>query len=155
MELDELKKAYSKLEKKYGLPSFKELNENFEIEKIERDTEILLRDVRKVMMEKVVNSLGFLEMFLNPINAPRMYLSYMKSMGAEEQGIVEKVYGMLAGLNILALEGEIDYSEKREADVIAEIFKVWISVKPEFMKLFAGMRKPNGDVVRKERSYFG
>ena len=72
MELKDLKKEYSDLAEKYKLPSFKELNENFEIEKIDKDTEILLRDVRKVMMEKIVNSLGFLEMFLNPMNAPRM-----------------------------------------------------------------------------------
>jgi len=155
MELAKLKKDYLVLAEKYKLPSFKELNENFEIEKIDKDTDILLRDVRKVMMEKIVNSLGFLEMFLNPMNAPRMYLAYMKSMGEEERKCIEKIYGLFAGLNITALEGEIDYSEKKEAETIKEIFKAWINSKPDFMKLFAGMKKPNGDVVRKERSYFG
>jgi len=155
MELKDLKKEYSDLAEKYKLPSFKELNENFEIEKIDKDTEILLRDVRKVMMEKIVNSLGFLEMFLNPMNAPRMYLAYMKNMGSEERQSIEKIYGLFAGLNVIALEGEIDYSEKKEVEIIKEIFKAWITAKPDFMKLFAAMKKPNGETIRKERSYFG
>lgn len=150
-----MKKEYGKLIKKYGLPKFSKLNENFEIEKIDKESEILLRNVRKVMMEKIVNSLGFLEMFLNPVNVPRMYLAYMKSMGVEEGKCVEIIYGKFADLNVLALEGEIIYDEKKEAEIVKKIFEVWVSVKPEFMKLFEGMKKPNNSVDKRERSYFG
>ena len=60
MELDKLKKEYSILKEKYKLPSFKEMDENFEIHKIERESNVLLKNVRKIMMEKIVSSLGFI-----------------------------------------------------------------------------------------------
>ena len=56
MELNDLRNDYSKLEVKHILPSFKELNESFEIDKIDKESDALLRVVRKVMMEKIVNS---------------------------------------------------------------------------------------------------
>jgi hypothetical protein len=155
MELKNLKESYAKLSKKYNLPLFKELNENFEIEKIDRDTEILLRNIRKVMMEKIVSSLNFLEIFLNPMNAPRMYLLFMKSMNGDDRQKLDDIYKKLAELNLLALAVEIDYNERKEAETIKEIFKVWISVKPEFLNLFNAMNKPIKSSEKRERSYFG
>ena len=49
----------------------------------------------------------------------------------------------------------MDYSEKKEAKIVNEIYGVWLKAKPEFMKLFSGMKKPNGERIKRERSYFG
>ena len=89
MDLKELKKHYEILSKKYKLPSFKELNEDFDIEKIDKESDILLKVVRKVMMEKIVNSLGFIEMLLNPMNSPRMYHAYLNSMSVEDKKAID------------------------------------------------------------------
>ncbi len=124
MELDELKKEYGRLGKKYSLPEFGEVNEAFEIEKIDRDSDSLMRVVRKVMMEKVVSSLGFVEMLLNPMNAPRMYIAYINSMSVDDKKSIEKIYSDLARVSVDALNCEIDYSEKAEAEVVKDIFMV-------------------------------
>ena len=155
MELEELKKKYEGLSGKYKLPSFKELNENFEIDKIEMDSDALLRSVRKVMMEKIINSLGFVEMLLNPMNSPRMYLSYIRSMGQEDKKCIEDIYGALAEVSVAALEAEINYSEEREASLIKEILKVWNKIKPEFNTILKNMKSPAGNNIKKDRSYFG
>jgi len=155
MELEDLKEEYVKLGKEYKLPSFKELEEGFEIAKIEKDTETILRAVRKVMMEKVVSSLGFVEMLLNPMNAPRMYLNYIKLMGGEDKKSIEKIYSSLADLSVYSLEREVDYDEKGEAELIQKIFDTWGNVRPEFRKILASMKKPNNSSMMKERSYFG
>ena len=53
LTLEELKKEYEKLKKKHNLPIFKGMNEDFEIEKLqEKETELLLREVRRIMIEK-------------------------------------------------------------------------------------------------------
>ena len=45
--LEQLKKDYEVIRKKYNLPGFKELNEDFYIEEIaESETDILLRKIR-------------------------------------------------------------------------------------------------------------
>ena len=154
MNLAELKKNYAVFEKKYKLPSFAELNENFEIEKIRKGRETLARTIRKTMMEKIINSLGFVEMLLNPINAPRIYLVYIKSMNSEDKKEIDKIYSSLSVLVIGSMKLEIDYSEKDEADMIKHIAKEWNSIKPSFRKVIKNMQNPVSSAP-KEKSYFG
>ncbi len=155
MELKDLKHNYNALAKKYALPSFKELNEDFEIEKIDKNTDALLKIIRKIMMEKIINSLSFAEFLLNPMNAPRIYAGYVRSISPDDRKHIEKIYSTLGALSILSLDLEIDYSEKKEAEMIKKIYNTWTSLKPDFRKIFEDMKRPNGVVVKKERAYFG
>ncbi len=154
MELEETKNKYNELSKKFKLPTFKELDEDFEIGKIERDSDCFLRTVRKQMMEKVVNSLGFLEMLLNPVNAPRIYMGYVKSLNSEDRQMIEKIYSILGELSITSIDSELMYSEKKEADLINKIYAAWNAIKPDFKKILENMKKPN-IISKKEKSYFG
>ena len=60
MNIAELKKRYENLTKKYKIPGFVELNKDFEIEKLDKEIDFLLRAIRKLIMEKIVNSMSFL-----------------------------------------------------------------------------------------------
>lgn len=155
MDLKQLKERYQILEKKYFLPSFQKLNEDFEIDKIERESDTFLRVVRKTMMEKIVNSLGFLEMLVNPVNAPRIYLSYVKSMTQKDKDLLNILYSNLGELSLEFLRLEIDYSEKGEADAINKISSVWNKSKDGFRVIMVDIVKPGNDVLKKEKSYFG
>ncbi len=156
-ELSDFEKDYAKLEKKYGLPSFQKINEDFEIDKIERETRYVLRLIRKVMMEKIINSITFLEMLLNPINTPRIYFAYAHGMSAEDRKEIERLYQTLGKLSIISLDAEVDYIEKREAELIKQINNTWHSLKPGFRTILKHMQQPNGasNVAKKEKSYFG
>ncbi len=154
MNADELKKDYAVFEKKYNLPKFEVLNEEFEIEKIKRKSGILLKMIRKVMTEKIINSMNFIEMVLNPMNAPRIYLPYIKSMTSKDKEEVDKLYNALSDVVLNSLGLEIDYSEKNEADAIIEICRKWEESKPAFRKLVKGIQNPAAAATR-ERSYFG
>lgn len=154
-EIKDLEKDYEVFEKKYKLPSFKELNENFEIEKIDRESKTLLRTIRKVIIEKLVNSLGFVELLLNPVNAPRMYYAYLKTLTQDDKKEIEKIYSVLSDVVLSAIELEIDYDEKAEAEMIKRIHSDWDSVKPAFRKILGNMKKPEAGESKKERSYFG
>lgn len=156
--LKEFGKEYDALAKKYKLPSFTQINDHFEIDKIDRETFNVLRLVRKVMMEKVVNSISFLELLSNPSNTPRIYYAYMRSMTGEDKRIIDKLYDSLSKLSVESLELEIDGTEKREAEIIKKIYDVWTSAKPGFRIILKHMRSPNGigdNGQKKEKSYFG
>jgi len=155
MDIALLKKKYILFQKKYKLPDFKKLNEDFEIDKIERDSDCFLRVIRKAMMEKIVNSIGFLEMLLNPVNAPRIYFPYFKSITLEDKNEIELIYGKLGDLSLDSLSLEVGYSEKEEAKLIKKTFEVWNSVKSSFNKIVEHIKKPSNTVLRKEKSYFG
>ena len=150
-----MKKIYLQFEKKYNLPEFNELNKEFEIFKARKDRDFVLRSIRKVIMDKIVNALGFLEMLLTGMNAPRMYMPYLKTITNEDKKIMEDIYSKFAELSMLSLEREIEYSEKAEADLIKNSYKCWASVRPDFKKLLLHIKNPNMDISRKEKSYFG
>ena len=155
MELKDLRNNYEKLSGKYKMPSFKEINESFEIDKIDKESDTLLRVIRKVMMEKIVNSLGFLEMLLNPMNIPRMYMPFIKAMNTEDKKVMERIYTDFSELSLSSLQCEVDYSEKGEAELIKSIFKKWHELKPEFRKIFGKIKNPGSEDFRRERTYFG
>jgi acetylglutamate synthase len=155
MELKEFIAAYDILQKKYKLPSFKELNSCFEIDKIDKESDTLLRIVRKVSMEKVVNLLGLIELFLSPNNVPRMYLAYLKSMTTEDKKQLSDIYDKLSGLALECMPLELEYSEKREAEMISKIYAAWNEVKPSVLIFFEKIKKPANGTTTKEKSYFG
>ena len=153
-DLGDLKKEYSVYAEKYRLPGFKTVNSDFEIEKIEKKSDTFLRSVRKTMMEKVVNTLGFLEAMYNPVNAPRMYVPFISSITSADKSEIDKYYKVLAGIVLTSLDLEMGYEEKREAELIKRIIKDWQEVKLGMKKLIKKMEKP-GDSVKKEKNYFG
>jgi len=153
-ELEDLKKDYAELKEKYKLPSFEDVNEDFEIEKMDRESDVLLKIIRKVMMDKVINIMNFLEMLLNPMNAPRMYHGYLKAMAESDKKVVEGIYGKLADLIFASLERDAKYDVDKEADVVKEIMKVWAKVSVDLEGLVNKMKNP-GESVKKEKSYFG
>jgi len=156
MELKDLKTSYEKLSKKHKIPSFRELNECFEIDRIERDTDSVLREVRKVMMDKIIGYIRFLEMMISPAQAPPMFMIFVKSVSDSERKTIENVYKNFVDLELTALKLEIDYSEEGEAKSIKDIFNVWNKIRPDMRKVLGVMEKNwNSASVKKEKGYFG
>jgi hypothetical protein len=156
MELKELKKRYTELENKYKLPTFKQMNEDFEIEKISLESEVLLRVIRKLMMDKILSFLNFIERVItNPTGLPRIYYGYIKSMDNGDKIEIEKLYDSLGSLSLEAFKLEVVTSEKEEAEMIKKGFQVWQSAKPELLKVAAKMKIPESQSIKKEKSYFG
>lgn len=157
MELNELKKRYAIYEKKYKLPSWKQICEDFDIERVvERDTDYLLREIRKVVVDKVVSYLRFFELILNPANAPLFFLMLIKGMNGNDKKLVENIYFKLGGFEIQVISLDIEYSEKAEAEFLSKIYIEWQSVKDD-MKKFSEvvMRNWNSKGERKEKGYLG
>ncbi len=155
MEVADLRRAYEALAKKYRLPSFDEMDECFEIYKIDRESDFVLRSVRKQMMEKVVNSTGFVEMLLSGVNAPRMYMAYLNTMSSDDKKMLDEVYESFSKLILLSLELEIETGEKAEADLIKEIYSVWKNSREKLKVILKNLKNPKVNNTKKERSYFG
>lgn len=155
--LESLKRDYSKLQKKYSLPGFQELNEEFDIEKIaENETDFLLREVRKAIMDKVINYLRFVEMLLNPSNAPMFFLSLIKGLTSQDKRILERLYEKLGNFEIDVICLDCKYNEKDEAEFIKKLTKEWKDVSDEMIKLTEILKRNWSQKSGKgERGYLG
>ena len=112
--INKIKKEYSKIQKKHSLPSFEEMNKEFQIEKIaELETEHLIREVRRYMAEKFSHYMRFVEVVLNPTNVPMFIFSIVKAITQEERNKLVNVYKKLSKIEVDMIEIDLVFSEKK------------------------------------------
>ena len=156
-KLEKLKKEYEILRKKYNLPDFKDLNEDFHIEKIaEFETEILIREVRKFMGDKMLNYMRFIENLLNPINVPMFIFSIIKLLDAEEKKGFSEIYKELMKKEIQFIELDLEFDEKKEAEFIKHAYGFWQRIKKDLLKIIGKINKKWDDKFEvNSKGYFG
>lgn len=155
--LADLKREYGVYAKKYKLPSFEEINRDFEIERAyERETDFPLREIRKVIMDKVLGYLRFIEMLLNPTGAPLFFFGLMKSVGMDDRKTIEQIYTRLGEFEIDVIELDNSYSDGGEAKFLSKVFKEWQLVKADMSGIIGSLRRGwNQKTERKDKSYTG
>jgi len=156
-KLENLKKDYLKIQKKYNLPSFEELNQEFHIEKAaEIETEILVREIRKFVADKLGGYLRFTETLLNPSNAPMFVFSVIKTLSVDDKKKVSEMYKKLAENEINLIQLDTEFSEKKEAEFIKESYKLWKSISKEIAGLLDSTKKNwNTKFETNNKGYFG
>jgi hypothetical protein len=155
-KLKKLKENYSKFQKKYTLPDFREMNEYFGIEKIaEIETDFLLREVGKCVAEHFEGFLRFVEALLNPVNVPMFLFPIIKSLDVEEKNKLMKIHNKIAKLEIELIK-LVDYSEEKEIDFIKNSFKLWQEIKKDFVEIIEAVEKKlNVKSDKKNNGYLG
>ena len=156
-DLENLKKDYKIIQKKYHLPEFEKLNKDFNIEKsAETETDYLIREVRRLIAEKFSNYLRFVETLLNPINAPMSIFSIVKTLGTEEKNKLTEIYKKLLKNEIGHLELEISFSEEKEAKFINESYKMWLEIQKDFIEVIKAIKKNwDNKLEGNKKGYFG
>jgi len=155
--LSDLKKNYEKLQKKYSLPSFDDLNRDFYIERVsDVETDYILREVRKFISDRYSNYMRFVEAILNPVNAPMFVFSIIKILGKEDKKQLEGIYTRFMQIELDLIELDIQSSELREAEFIKKSFKEWQEFKKSMATVFETIKKNNGTKPEKNNgNYFG
>ena len=155
--LDNLKKEYNKFKEKYKLPEFLELNKIFDIEEVETDTDFLLRKIRRVISDKTAGYLRFVEIILNPANAPMFFFKLIKKLDEEDKKKLTELHEILGNFEIKIISLDLEYNEEKEAEAIKEILNVFNNkIRIELLKIIK--KFSNGDSVSKDKetgSYFG
>lgn len=156
-ELENLKKQYNKLKKKYDLPSFEDVNKDFEIEKLQdRERSYLLRDIRRTMIERNLSYFKFLEMFLNPSSGPMFFMALSNHLTDEEKDKIEELYFKMGKFELDSVKLDNDDGEEKEAEFIKSFYQEWQNMKNEFGSLMDSLEKIwEREVERDEKGYLG
>jgi hypothetical protein len=155
--LPEFKKTYEQLRKKYNLPEYSFLNENFEIEILcELETELLLKRIRKQLTDKISSGLRITEMLINPQNGPMFIFNVVRSFNVDDKSLVNELYKKFAEFEIEAFSLETKYDEKKEAEFIRTVCKEWPEISENLEKINKSMKIGfKKDLKANEKSYFG
>ena len=156
-DLDKFKKEYSVLETKHKLPTFDQLNRDFQIEKIaEVETDFLIREIRKAISDKPYTYLRFVETLINPANAPMSVLSLVKTLGADEKDKLTEIYKKLVRNEVMLIEADIDFSEDKEVKFINETYKIWQEIKKDLLEVLEVVNKSwDNKPESNGKNYFG
>lgn len=155
--LDGLKKEYERLQKKYKLPGFQQLNEDFDIERAaEKETELLLREIRKHVVDKVLSYLRFFEFWANPSSAPLFILSLAKTLSPDTKKAIDSLYKKLVEIELDVIEIDNTYSEKKEAEFIIRLTREWRPIKEDVSEIVRALKAGwKQKAEKKEKSYCG
>lgn len=156
-KLKKLKEDYSVIQRKHCLPSFEQLNVDFNIEKAaDVETDFLLREVRGFVAERCSNYLRFVEVLLNPVNVPMFIFSVVKTFDTREKDRLNKIYQQLAKNEVKLFELDIFFSEEKEAKFINETYKMWQEIKKDILDVFNVINKNwDNKTQRNNKGYFG
>lgn len=155
--LKKLKDHYEIIRKKYNLPEFKFMNENFEIENIGvEETELFIKMIRKHVTEKIFFVLRGLEVFINPQNAPLFMFEIIKSFGESEKNLVKALYKKIAKYEIEAFGLEAAYNEQKEAEFVKRLTDDWKEISEDLIIIYGSMKQGHEHESKKtHKSYFG
>jgi hypothetical protein len=156
-DFEKFVEEYEVVEKKYGLPSFEKMQEDFDIGKLaEKEGGIFIRGVRRVIAEKIAGYLHFFETLLNPSSPPMFVFSFLKNLKESDKKEIKEIYKELARMQIKLIKMDTMYSEKTEIEFIKKTFSDWQKIKKQIYALVEIFEKEfEKSAVDKERSYFG
>jgi hypothetical protein len=155
--LEGLKQKYNAFKDRYDLPLFGELNKDFQIEKAaESESDFVLREVRKYIVDKLSNYLRFVESLISPVNVPMFVFAITKTIGEREREKLREIYKRISKIEIEFIELDLEYAEEKEAEAIKRYSALWQEIKKELSDIL-GVIKSNWDAKADEngKGYFG
>lgn len=137
----ELEKKYEVLKKKFKLPDFDLIDEDFGIEKIPYENNFLLREIRRVVSDKVSHYNKFIEMMLSPVNVPLFVYSFAKSLRADDKIKLGELYNTLSKDSFSVVKLDLVYNEENEAEYISDVYGKWQKIKKVLYDIIENVEK--------------
>jgi len=150
-----IRKKYDELKKKYSLPDFEELNNEFEISAIEHES-FLLRQIRKKIADKINAMCELLEDLLSPDTSISNIYEY-KAFDDDERKKIFELYKKLKVLEKLSLELSLNHDEEKDAEFIKDIFSSWDKLRNEMTTVVKKIKEfwENKSTEEYKARYFG
>ena len=158
MEKEEInfKAIYGELAVKHGLPEFEKLAEDFDIEKItDKESSFLVREIRRVINEKILAYINLLENLINPTSPPMFVFSILRNISEKDKTLIKEIYKTLSKTQIETMKLDTIYNEEAEAKFINETFTAWQDIKQVIYKLIEGFESGlEKNEASEKQSYF-
>lgn len=157
MSLDKLKIEYGKIQSKFNLPSFDEMNKEFWIDKLsDTETDFLVREVRRMMGDKLANYMRFVEGLLHPTNNSIFIFSLLKALDEGQKKALGEIYKEMMKNEMEFIICDLEFSEENEANFVKNAFELWKKIQKRLIQILKSADK-NWDkkIETDSKGYFG
>ena len=135
----ELEKQYNELKKKFNLPEFKEVDNEFELSDLE-ETNFLLRSIIRRIDEKLDFYTTMIEEILQPDTSNLYAMHETRYFDENEKNMMYDLYRKLMDFNRQSIELSLQHDESNEVKFINNFFVEWNELKEELLKYAKKMR---------------
>src|SRR3989338_1090008 len=151
----DIKTEYEKISKKYKLPEFEKINDDFEINFIEKK-EFLTRAIRRRMNDKLLFFARIIENVIYP-NSQSHIIAYENSVFSEERKLeLVKVHKQLMIFERRSLLLDIETTDENDIEYIKDLLSRWEDFKKELKEVAETMRESwKKNIEEKEERFFG
>jgi len=153
---DDIEKEYTKLCKKYKLPKFSDIDNEFEINDLE-NTRFFLRNVLRKVAEKLEFYGNLLNDLLQPDTASLSSMHETRFFHDEEKNSLHILFKKIMKSYRYAIELVLENDEKKQAEFLNSFFKDWLAMKRELLVCLDKMKKSWSSVatIEEDLAYFG
>lgn len=155
----EIKHEYEGFVKKYKLPSYEELDNEFELLYFTNIIEIsyVLRFVRRRINDRLSAFTSILQGFLQPNPGSPINLEESSFLDENEKKKIVILIRELMNIERMNTLLDLDFDEKKEAEFIKNAVNKWFELKKEILELLKKVKKGWESKVSEESKepYFG
>jgi hypothetical protein len=151
-----VKKKYEELQKKYKLPSYNEMDNEFEIACIEDSEKFLLRNIRRKIAEKLEAYNKVIEAILMPESNLTSLYEY-QIFSDEEKRKLYLFYKKFMYFDRMSIETSVDEDDKKTSEFINEFWKEWPAMKKKISEIVRNLKDgwTKEIKLKEEKSYLG
>ena len=156
MQSNETEKQYNELKKKFRLPEFRDINNEFELSDLE-ETSFLLRNIIRRIAEKLDFYTTVVEGVLQPDASSLHTIHETRFFDQDEKNKMYDTYRKLMNFNRMSIEISLEPNEKDEAQLICDFFDKWKEIKHELLRYAKKMKdswKTETD-IKEDLGYLG
>lgn len=148
-----IKEEYNNL--KYKLPSFEEINEDFELDFI-KEKQFILRQIRRRMNEKVIFFCKIIEGLLYPTQQHIINATEIQNFSDDKKNKINKIHKELMYYERESLLLDVAPEDKKDAEFINNVFHFWKKVKGDVKDIVRTMQESwRKEYISKKDNYFG
>ena len=135
--MSDVKKEYEKYQKKHNLPSYDELDKEFELLYIGdiKEIKFTLRFVRRRINDKISAACNMLQSLLQPNPSSFINLQESSFFSKEEKMAYSALLRDLMQIERVSLVLDFSSDDKKEAEFIKGVYKKWLEWKEEILKI--------------------
>ncbi len=158
--LAKFERTYTKLQKKYSLPTLDEINFQFEVVDIVEEKGVKatypLRYIRRIMVNVFYGWINYLHNFIMPSQQSAILMKESEAFSEEEKEKVIKLIKEIMFINRVSNKLDLELDETKDAKFIKEYYDEWLKVKKVLVELATiNVESWKKDMPKENGTYFG
>ena len=153
---NEIEKEYSNLSKKYKLPKFKAIDDEFEISSLDNE-KFLIKNILRSISEKLEFYIEFISNLVHPDGSSISSMYEIRSFSEDEKNGMYTLFKRLMKIDRNIVEIILRNDEKEQADFLNKFFSDWLDTKKELLKYIKKMKDSweKQSTIEEDIGYFG